>query len=153
MKRCDQTRRWPRIGILSLLGLILPGLALAQTDTRLRQEAARHRSTHRKGNALHRLAASTKRTSAHKEVSAQKIKNSHGKKNSKSKPVAKKRGQQAIDSTRAQEIQTALIREHYMEGEPPARGQRDPGRDAALSGRSGLAVEDDSRCPSLIKLD
>jgi peptidoglycan hydrolase-like protein with peptidoglycan-binding domain len=35
-----------------------------------------------------------------------------------SKQVAKKRGQQAIDSDRAREIQTALIREHYIEGEP-----------------------------------
>jgi hypothetical protein len=119
MKRCDQTRRWPRIGILSLLGLILPGLALAQTDTSTSPKKPPATAAHT-AKATHSTAAaaSTKRTSAHKEVSAQKIKNSHGKKNSKSKPVAKKRGQQAIDSTRAQEIQTALIREHYMEGEP-----------------------------------
>jgi peptidoglycan hydrolase-like protein with peptidoglycan-binding domain len=32
--------------------------------------------------------------------------------------VAKKRGQQVIDSERAREIQAALIREHYMDGEP-----------------------------------
>ncbi len=30
----------------------------------------------------------------------------------------KKRGQQAIDSSRAREIQGALIREHYLQGEP-----------------------------------
>ena len=98
MKRCDQTRRWPRIGILSLLGLILPGLALAQTDTSTSPKKPPATAAHT-AKATHSTAAaaSTKRTSAHKEVSAQKIKNSHGKKNSKSKPVAKKRGQQAID--------------------------------------------------------
>jgi hypothetical protein len=31
---------------------------------------------------------------------------------------AKKRGQQAIDRDRARAIQEALIREHYMDGEP-----------------------------------
>jgi hypothetical protein len=35
-----------------------------------------------------------------------------------SKQVAKARGQQAIDTGRAREIQTALIRERYMDGEP-----------------------------------
>ena len=31
---------------------------------------------------------------------------------------SKKRGQQAIDPSRAREIQTALIREHYLQGQP-----------------------------------
>jgi hypothetical protein len=34
--------------------------------------------------------------------------------------TSKKRGQQAIDPKRAQEIQEALIREHYLTGEPAA---------------------------------
>jgi peptidoglycan hydrolase-like protein with peptidoglycan-binding domain len=42
---------------------------------------------------------------------------SHTKKSRKKKP-AKVRGQQKIDSDRAQQIQTALIREHYLNGEP-----------------------------------
>lgn len=33
----------------------------------------------------------------------------------------RKRGQQAIDSPRAREIQEALIREHYMQGEPSGK--------------------------------
>jgi len=41
-----------------------------------------------------------------------------GSKSSRSKKGSKKRGQQAIDSTRARQIQEALIREHYMQGEP-----------------------------------
>jgi hypothetical protein len=55
----------------------------------------------------------TKHTSTHSShSSSQKSKSAHGKTSSK------KRGQQAIDSTRARQIQTALIREHYMQGEP-----------------------------------
>ena len=37
---------------------------------------------------------------------------------SKAKTKSKKRGQQAIDSERARQIQEALIREHYLDGEP-----------------------------------
>ena len=58
--------------------------------------------------------ATTKRTSSYS--SAKSSTGSHGKKGSK--PTARKRGQQAIDSTRAREIQTALIRERYMQGQP-----------------------------------
>jgi peptidoglycan hydrolase-like protein with peptidoglycan-binding domain len=45
---------------------------------------------------------------------------SRTKKGSKSakRKKGRKRGQQAIDSPRAREIQEALIREHYMQGEP-----------------------------------
>jgi hypothetical protein len=39
-------------------------------------------------------------------------------KSKKSKKRASKRGQQKIDSQRAREIQQALIREHYLSGEP-----------------------------------
>jgi len=46
---------------------------------------------------------------------AQKSKSSKGKRSSKQ---AKKHGQQAIDPTRTRQIQEALIREHYMDGEP-----------------------------------
>ncbi|HKN72466.1 MAG TPA: peptidoglycan-binding protein, partial [Terriglobales bacterium] len=54
--------------------------------------------------------------------------NSHGKKNTKQ--AAKKRGQQAIDSDRAREIQEALIRERYMDGEPT--GSWDDATQAAM---------------------
>jgi hypothetical protein len=54
------------------------------------------------------------RTSTHTST---KSKHSRGRKGSKPGPKMK-RGQQAIDSTRAHQIQEALIREHYMQGEP-----------------------------------
>jgi len=38
-----------------------------------------------------------------------------------SKKSRKPRGQQAIDGERARQIQTALVREHYMNGEPSGR--------------------------------
>jgi peptidoglycan hydrolase-like protein with peptidoglycan-binding domain len=47
-----------------------------------------------------------------------------------SKKSRKPRGQQAIDGERARQIQTALIREHYMTGEPS--GKWDDSTQAAM---------------------
>ena len=77
-----------------MLCLAVQGFAHAQTDT---TTPPKKPSTH----------ATTKHASSKKSS-----KSSHGKKSSK------KRGQQAIDSTRARQIQEALIREHYMQGAP-----------------------------------
>jgi len=52
-------------------------------------------------------------THATKHTSSRKTSTS-----SRGKKGSKKRGQQAIDSTRARQIQEALIREHYMQGAP-----------------------------------
>ena len=54
--------------------------------------------------------ATTKRTATHSSAKSTK--------GAQNRKTSKKRGQQAIDSTRAREIQTALIREHYMQGQP-----------------------------------
>jgi hypothetical protein len=58
-------------------------------------------------------------------VKHSKHKSSTGKHSSSSKhsrtKTKRKRGQQAIDSPRATEIQQALIRQHYLEGEPSGR--------------------------------
>jgi hypothetical protein len=59
--------------------------------------------------------------------SAHKSKRSRGKSKSKS---SKSRGQKAIDAERTQQIQQALIREHYMEGKPS--GKWDDATQAAL---------------------
>ena len=49
-------------------------------------------------------------------------KHSSSGKHSRSKTKGRgKRGQQAIDSPRAREIQEALIRQHYLEGEPSGK--------------------------------
>ena len=123
MLRSDQIPRWRRIGLCGLLCLAVHGFAIAQTDTttppkksaRAATAPARKSAHHTSGQAAATRAAST-HNSAHKRSSAQNGKSPHGKK--ASRQVAKKHGQQAIDSARAREIQEALIREHYMQGEP-----------------------------------
>jgi peptidoglycan hydrolase-like protein with peptidoglycan-binding domain len=73
-------------------------------------------TTHSKSKttSTHTASSHSKKGSARVQ-SASYSKGKHGKKTVKGKKV---RGQQAIDSDRAREIQTALIREHYLEGEP-----------------------------------
>jgi hypothetical protein len=66
-------------------------------------------NTHKKSSNPHTRAA---RTSTHSAKSGSKAR-----KGSKSRRP-KLRGQQGIDSSRATEIQQALIREHYLTGEP-----------------------------------
>jgi peptidoglycan hydrolase-like protein with peptidoglycan-binding domain len=66
--------------------------------------------THKKSSTPH---ARTARSSAHGSKSSSK-----SRKSSKKSRHAKLRGQQGIDSARATEIQQALIREHYLSGEP-----------------------------------
>jgi hypothetical protein len=121
----DQIRRWRRIGLCSLLCLAVHGLSAAQTasaqtagaqaetsspPTQPAQAAAAPAA---KAENPASASATVKHTSTSSHTSsAQKKKSAHGKK------VSKKRGQQVIDSERAREIQTALIRERYMEGQP-----------------------------------
>jgi hypothetical protein len=83
------------------------------THTTATHSTATHTAKAKHSTSAH---AATTHASTHTSSSLQKSKSSHGKKGSKQ--VAKKRGQQAIDSDRAREIQTALIRERYMQGEP-----------------------------------
>src|SRR5882672_8266958 len=70
-------------------------------------------------------ATTTSTTTA--KSSAHKSKHSRGKSKSRS---SKSRGQKAIDAERTQQIQAALIREHYMEGKPS--GKWDDATQAAL---------------------
>jgi len=45
----------------------------------------------------------------------------HHSKHTNTKPVAKAHGQHGIDAERTSEIQSALIREHYLSGEPTGK--------------------------------
>ena len=141
-----QIPRWRRIGLCGLLCLAVHGFAVAQTETRTppkkpakaatapAKKSAHHSSGHATtthATPAHATSAHNsahKRSSAQKSTSSQKSKSSHGKKGSKL--VAKKHGQQAIDSARAREIQEALIRQHYMQGEPS--GEWDSATQAAM---------------------
>lgn len=112
MDCCDQVRRWRRIGLISLLCLAVQGFAMAQTQTSTASKKPAH-SAH--ASAKHGKKHHTSGQTAARRTST-KGKSSHRRKGSNLR--TKKRGQQAIDSTRAREIQEALIREHYMQGEP-----------------------------------
>jgi len=147
MHRSDQIRRWRPVGLCGLLlCLAVHGVASAAAQTSTPPKKPEHASAapaskakhHTSGHATSKrtstntssqTSAHSSRTSAHTSTrtSVQKS-NSHGKKNSKQ--AAKKRGQQAIDSDRAREIQEALIRERYMDGEPT--GSWDDATQAAM---------------------
>jgi peptidoglycan hydrolase-like protein with peptidoglycan-binding domain len=78
--------------------------------------------THKKSSSPH---ARTARSSAHSTKTSAK-----SRKGSKKSRRTKLRGQQVIDPARATEIQQALIREHYLSGEPT--GQWDSSTVAAM---------------------
>ena len=69
-----------------------------------------HTTAKKTGSSSSSHASKTKSTAKTHSTSA-------GKKSSRKK-VTHTRGQQKIDSERAESIQTALIREHYLSGEP-----------------------------------
>src|SRR3981189_3130309 len=112
MLQSDQIRRWRRMGLSTLLCVALHGLAIADTSTPLTKPA--QASPTPAAKAKRHISGHAATASSHNVV--QQRKNSRGKKDSKY--GSKKRGQQAIDSTRSRQIQKALIREHYMQGEP-----------------------------------
>jgi peptidoglycan hydrolase-like protein with peptidoglycan-binding domain len=122
MHWADQIRRWRRMGLSTLLCLAVHGFAFADTSTPPKKAA--QASTLPAAKANHHTA--TKGSSS--RAVAQKSKSSRAKKGSKYS--SKKRGQQAIDSGRARQIQTALIRERYMQGEPS--GSWDSATQAAM---------------------
>ena len=73
-------------------------------------------------------AASTEKQSGHSSATAQKA--SHHPIRHKKTHRTKLRGQKAIDADRAREIQEALIREHYLKGQPT--GKWDDATQAAM---------------------
>ncbi|MFY9905674.1 MAG: peptidoglycan-binding domain-containing protein [Terriglobales bacterium] len=101
----DQIRDCGRLALCALLCFSVH--AIAQTDTSTPPKPA---TPSAKQSHPHAAASTAAKHTSH--TTARKSKISRGKK------VAKKRGQQAIDPSRAREIQTALIREHYLQGQP-----------------------------------
>jgi hypothetical protein len=77
-------------------------------------------------SATHKTSAAHKTPAAHRTTGKKSAHKSpgqttaapRGKKSSKNQRSSKKRGQQVIDHDRAQSIQQALIREHYLQGAP-----------------------------------
>lgn len=109
--------QWQRVGLCTLLCLFACGSAVAQTDTSTPPtKPAQTSTTPAPKTKPHTTTTHTtaKHTTTHKSTAHTTAKS----KNARGKKVSKKRGQQAIDSERARQIQTALIREHYMQGDP-----------------------------------
>lgn len=113
MHRANQIRRSGRVGLCSLLSLAVCGLAMAQTDAAPPPKKPKPSSTNVKSHPPSKHGTS-------KHTTTQKAKSSHAKssRGKNAKKVSKKHGQQVIDTDRTREIQMALIREHYMQGEP-----------------------------------
>jgi Putative peptidoglycan binding domain len=92
-------RSWSRVVLCGVLGLAVQASAGSAADAPTKNSAS--------SSPAHPVSV---KHSKHKHASG---KHSRGKTKGK-----RKRGQQAIDSPRAREIQQALIAQHYMEGKP-----------------------------------
>ncbi len=113
MRLAQQIRHWHRVGLCALLCLVSLGITTAQTQTPVlptKPPQASATPAKKKTTIHHTSANLSTHTPTH--ASVQKGKSARGKR------TAKKRGQQVIDPARAREIQIALIREKYMQGEP-----------------------------------
>ncbi len=98
--------------------LLLLTLPLAATT---KHHSASAKSTSKKSSSTKSAKSSSKKGthSSAKSSSKSHVQTVACKKGKKCKAGVKKvRGQQAIDSDRTREIQAALIREHYLDGEP-----------------------------------
>jgi hypothetical protein len=84
--------------------------------TALGQSSASSPST--KSATTHKRHKATSSASAATSVPAKSHSTSSSSKKSRKRKSTKVRGQQKIDSERAQAIQEALIRQHYLSGEP-----------------------------------
>ena len=102
-------RCWIVLGGLLALAVSVSADTTPQSSSSTKKKPVHHLAGTSK-SAKHQAASpgSASRTSTHKSKHAR----------SKTKSKSKKRGQQAIDSERARQIQEALIREHYLQGEP-----------------------------------
>lgn len=87
----------------------MSAMVLGQTDS----SAATKKKT-----ATTTTSTTTKKHSTSTHTTTKHASTKKSGKTTRAKKGTKKRGQQAIDSTRARQIQEALIREHYMQGEP-----------------------------------
>jgi peptidoglycan hydrolase-like protein with peptidoglycan-binding domain len=102
------------------------------------------------GKSTTRKASTSKKALTHKTPA--KPSSKKGKRSAKSR-TSKKRGQKAIDTDRTQQIQEALIRQHYLTGTPT--GKWDAATEAALrkyQGEQGWQTKTVPDSRALIKL-
>jgi len=107
------TRTWQRLAICALVSLAMQVSADTSIQT-AKPQAAKKIASHGTKTSASAKHASSKPASTPARAA---VKHSSGKgKHGRGK--SKKHGQQVIDSERARQIQQALIREHYLDGEP-----------------------------------
>jgi len=106
MRWSHQFRRWKRAAFYGLLALTMHRLVVAETSPGPEKPVQIAATPATKKTSTHISAHSSAHSSAIHNSSARRKKSS------------RKRGQQAIDSSRTREIQAALIREHYLPGQP-----------------------------------
>ena len=109
MQRRFTIRSWCAAVACGLLGLSLQTVA-ATTPSKKPAKSSRSAAA----KAKH--PAGRQATAAHSSITKSK----HSRTKTKSRS-SRKRGQKAIDAERARQIQEALIREHYLDGEPSGR--------------------------------
>jgi hypothetical protein len=150
MRNRDSSRECHSALWCALIGIVLSGAALADssatttgsapgtapkpqtTQTQIKKGtnlSARGATTHKSASRTSTSHKASNKSTAHKSK-GKKTTASRDKKGSKNSRSSKKRGQQAIDHERAQAIQEALIREHYLQGEPS--GMWDASTQAAM---------------------
>lgn len=112
--RLSQTISVRIIGALCALLLLVPG---SWAKTRTHSKSA--------------VTTSKKKVSGKSSVHTSNVSSKSSRRGKSVKSVKKARGQQSIDSDRTREIQAALIREHYLQGEPS--GSFDSDTKAALT--------------------
>lgn len=115
--------KWLTVG----MGLLLAGTLLPLHAATSKKSARKHSSgvVEASTKKSEHPSASSKKSSSHKA----------GHRGKKSKRASWRSGQQKIDSRRTREIQAALIREHYLEGQPS--GQWDAATQKALQRYQG----------------
>jgi hypothetical protein len=126
-RRGQSIRRW--LSFCALVSLALPALgASASSSTSADSAPSSSSSSSKAQSATQHHSASTsasktsaQKSSAHKSSAASTTgtrSTASSRRKKSAKKSARKRGQQVIDAGRAREIQQALIREHYLTGEP-----------------------------------
>lgn len=112
-----QNRRARFILVCALMMCAYSGAARAAQSSTSDAASAKPATTKNTAHTNHKTAAKPSATSANAAKSTSKTHTASAGKHSSRKKSGRARGQQKIDSERAEAIQEALIREHYLSGE------------------------------------
>ena len=128
MKTRDlNSRKW--LGAACLAGLLcLPAFADTPADGSTHKKTGQSSTTAKKASTTHSTSTTSHNSaSTHKTSQSTGASSHHGK---KTRSASSRHGQQKIDGDRTRQIQEALIRQHYLQGEPS--GKWDPQTEEAL---------------------